>query len=138
MQTLAEKFKVFALIKPQVATSTVTGSNVNVSPDDNQECLALLEVGAAATDATDTCAVTVQGSADGGSTYTTVATFVTVLGTLASAGGRAAISFQRGLYTSFRAVATIVSGNSASFPIAVQLLVAQSQQSGSVNSATVS
>lgn len=93
---------------------TDTGSAVDMITGD-QQCFALLEWGAVATDATDTLAVKIQESTASAGTYTDVVggAFTGINGA-STANGFQFISFLR-TKEFLRALGTRVSGNSASF-----------------------
>jgi len=129
---LSKNYKFFSLIRPQVATSTVTGTGVDTLGycDD---ALVTVDLGAALT-TSETCIVTVQTSPDN-ATWTTQTTFATLTGTSdnKAAAGKVVLDAASRRYV--RAVATIA-GGSPSFAIAVGLVLQAEYGSASLNSLT--
>ena len=129
---LSTNYKFLSLIKPQVATATVTGTGVDTLgyADD---ALVTLDLGAALT-TTETCDVTIQTSPDN-ATWTTRTTFTQLLGTSDNkvAAGKVVLDAASRRYV--RAVATIV-GTTPSFAIAVGLVLQAEYGSASLNSLT--
>lgn len=129
---ISKRYKYIPLIVPQVATSTVTGTGVDLMGY-NDDCIAMVTTGTNLT-TTETCDVTIQTSPDN-STWTTRTTFTTILGTddNESAAGKVVLDGTSRRYV--RAVATIA-GTTPSFSIAVGILVNGEYQSASLNSLT--
>lgn len=129
---LSKNYKYISLIRPQVATSTVTGTGVDTLGY-GDDALAILDLGAALTTA-ETCIVTIQTSPNN-STWTTQTTFATVTGTSDNkcAAGKLVLDAASRRYV--RAVATIA-GDTPSFAIAVGLVISAEQGSASLNSLT--
>jgi len=129
---LSKNYKYVSLIRPQVATSTVTGSGVDTMGY-RDDAIITLDLGAALT-TTETCDVTIQTSPDN-ATWTTRTTFTTLTGTSdnKAAAGKLVLDAASRRYV--RAVATIA-GGSPSFAIAVGMLIQAEQGSASLNSLT--
>lgn len=134
------ELKVISLIHAQTATSTVTGTAVDLGPDyTNQNFLAILDVGAAA-DTGATLAVTIKGSSTSGGSYTTLTTFTTVADTddnKIAAGRVARTSPIDGTYRYLKAVGTIAGGSSPSFTFSVVLLAQVNIAKETLNSLAV-
>lgn len=129
---LSKNYKYVSLIRPQVATSTVTGSGVDTMGY-RDDAIITLDLGAALT-TTETCDVTIQTSPDN-ATWTTRTTFATLTGTSDNkvAAGKLVLDAASRRYV--RAVATIA-GSVPSFAIAVGMLIQAEQGSASLNSLT--
>jgi hypothetical protein len=129
---LSKNYKFVSLIRPQVATSTVTGTGVDTMGY-GDDAIITLDLGAALT-TTETCDVTIQTSPDN-STWTTRTTFGQLTGTSdnKAAAGKLALDAASRRYV--RAVATIA-GGSPSFAIAVGMLIQAEQGGASLNSLT--
>lgn len=130
MHKLSESYKAVSLIRPQVATATVTGTGVDLLGylDD---AVAIVNLGAALT-TTETCIVTIQGSNDD-SSYTTLTTFATLLGTSDNKLACGAVNLFG--YRYVRAVATIA-GTTPSFAIDVVLMARAEAGISTLNSTT--
>ena len=129
---LSKNYKYVSLIRPQVATSTVTGTGVDTMGY-GDDAVITLDLGAALT-TTETCDVTIQTSPDN-ATWTTRTTFTQLLGTSdnKAAAGKLVLDAASRRYV--RAVATIA-GDTPSFAIAVGLVISAEQGSASLNSLT--
>lgn len=133
MRTIAESYKPFQLITPQLATATVTGSGVLMTPGEEFDAIALVSVGAiAGTPDTTSCIVTIEASATSGGTYAAIATFAAA--TSATQLGSKQVLLTPVSKPYVRAVATIAftGGTTPSIAIAVDLLVRQTVKSTSV------
>lgn len=132
MHTLAQMYKAFSLLRPQVATSTQTGTGVDLATYQD-DAMAIVNLGAASGTSA-TCIVTIQGSPDN-SAWTTLTTFATLTDTSDNqlAAGRVDLTN----YRYARAVATIA-GTSPSFAIDVVILARPEVANASVNSLTAS
>lgn len=135
MHKLSENYKVISLIHSQTATSTVTGTGVDLGPAYEDDALAILDLGAASdTDAT--LAVVIQGSDAVGGTYATLLTFTTLTASsdnkIAAGGFSTAGSANRFI----RAVGTIAGTGSPSFSFSVSLLIRATLGSSTLNSVT--
>lgn len=130
---LSERYKAITLIKPQTATSTVTGSAVDTLGY-NDDILVTLSLGAALT-TTETCIVTIQtDDNDSFSSATTQVTFGTLTGT--SDNKTACAGFTMPIGDRYvRAVATIA-GSTPSFDICIMALVQAEAQGSTINSTT--
>lgn len=129
---LSKNYKAISLVRPQVATSTVTGTGVDTMGY-GDDAIAIVDLGAASgTSATNI--VTIQTSPDN-STWTTVTTFATLTDTSDNkiACGRVNLDAASRRYV--RALCTIA-GTSPSFAFAVSLLIRAEQGSASLNSLT--
>lgn len=131
MHNLSESYKVISLIRPQVATSTVTGTGVDIEKYSG-DALAIVNLGAALT-SDETCIVTIETSDTVGGTYTARLTFGTLTGT--SDNKIAAGKVDLAPYKFVRAVATIA-GTTPSFAIDVVLLIESEEGSATLNSTT--
>lgn len=129
---LSKNYKYVSLIRPQVATSTVTGTGVDTMGY-GDDAVITLDLGAALT-TTETCDVTIQTSPDN-ATWTTRTTFTQLLGTSDNkcAAGKLVLDAASRRYV--RAVATIA-GSVPSFALAVGMLIRAEQGSASLNSLT--
>lgn len=136
MHDIDQDYKVFSLLKPQVATSTVTGTGVDVGPEQLDDAMAILDIGAVS-GTSPTLDVTIQASGTSGGTYTTIATFgqvtaATKLGVVSvSLEGLAGVVDRRFV----RAVATIA-GTTPSFALGCVLAVRAARGGSSLNSST--
>lgn len=132
MQDLSKNYKFISLIRPQVATSTVTGTGVDTLGY-SDDALVTVDLGAALT-TTETCDITIQTSPDN-STWTTRTTFTTLTGTSdnKAAAGKLVLDAASRRYV--RAVATIA-GTTPSFALAVGLVLQAETGSASLNSLT--
>lgn len=130
MHSLVNSYKAFSLIRPQTATSTVTGTGVDLLGylDD---AIATVNLGAASGTSA-TCIVTIQGSNDD-STYTTVTTFGTLSDTSDNKLACGTVSLVG--YRYCRAVATLA-GTSPSYLIDVVLHVRAEAGTSTLNSTT--
>lgn len=129
---ISKNYKAISLVRPQVATSTVTGTGVDTLgyADD---AMVIVDLGAASgTSATNI--ITIQTSPDN-STWTTVTTFGTLTDTSDNkiACGRINLDAANRRYV--RALCTIA-GTSPSFAFSVCLVLRAEQGSASLNSLT--
>lgn len=136
MHTVNENYKAISLLRPQVATSTATGTGVDVS-EYGDDAMAILDVGAVS-GTTPTLDVVIQTSATVGGTYSTELTFAQVTAANKFAAGRVNLDGPNsgGLARKFvRALATIA-GTTPSFTFGVSLLVRAAIGKTALNSAT--
>lgn len=132
-RTLAEGYKAISLVRPQVATSTVTGTGVQIDSEYEDDALAIVNLGAASdTDAT--CIVTIEGSDTLNGTYTVLTTFGTLTATSDNKLAAGAVNL-RG-YSFVRAKATIAGTGTPSFAIDAVLLVKGLVRKSTLNSTT--
>lgn len=130
---LSELYQAISLIRPQVATSTVTGTGVQIDSGNEDDALAIVNLGAASdTDAS--CIVTIEGSDAIGGTYTVLTTFATLTATSDNKLAAGAVNL-RG-YSFVRAKATIAGTGTPSFAIDVVLLVNPLVRKSTLNSLT--
>lgn len=139
MRKLSEKVAVISLIKPQVATSTVTGTGVDCKAYED-DALAILDLGAAATHATsDTLNVVIQKcSAADGTGATTIGTFTELTGTSDNKIAAVGVLLNDSAKPYIRAVGTIVDGGGSdvSFAFGVTLVVRPTVEASGNTSAT--
>lgn len=136
MLDLEQEYKVVSLIRPQVATSTVTGTGVDLGPDYEDDALAIFNLGAASdTDAT--CIVTIEGSDAVGGTYTVLGTFGTATATSDNKIASLKVNTAGASSRFIRAKATIAGTGTPSFALDVVLLVKAVVASADLNSATL-
>lgn len=131
MHTLAENYKAISLIKPQSITATNTGTAVDIEQYED-DCLVVVDFGALG-GTTETFVATAEVSSDGGSSYTTGATFTSTTGSTGDntiAAQRVSLSGKNRL----RGKITM-SGSSASL-VSMYALVEARIGGTSVNSAT--
>ena len=129
---VSKNYKVISLIRPQVATSTVTGTGVDTLGY-GDDAMVIVDLGAASgTSATND--IVIQTSADN-STWTTRTTFAQLTGTSDNplAAGKVVLDGASRRYV--RAVATIA-GTSPSFAFAVSLVLEAQLGKSDLNSLT--
>lgn len=130
---VSKNYKYFSLIRPQVATSTVTGTGIDTLGY-GDDAIAVLDLGAALT-TTETCIVTIETSADNSTGWTARTTFSTLLGTSDNKAAAYKVVLDGASKRYVRAVATIV-GTTPSFAIAVGLLLEAQLGKSDLNSLT--
>lgn len=129
---ISKNYKVISLVRPQVATSTVTGTGVDTLGY-GDDAMVIVDLGAASgTSATND--IVIQTSADN-STWTTRTTFAQLTGTSDNtlAAGKVVLDGASRRYV--RAVATIA-GTSPSFAFAVSLVLEAQLGKSDLNSLT--
>ena len=133
MRNIAEGVKPYQLIAPIAMTATVTGSGVAVTPGQEFDGVAIVNLGAVAGSPTTTSAiVTIEASATSGGTYTVLSTFVAA--TAGAQVGTKQVSFNGEVpYAFIRAKVTIVfsGGSTPSIVCGVTLLQRQTVKSAS-------
>lgn len=129
---LSKNYKAISLVRPQTATSTVTGTGVDTMGYGDDAAI-ILDLGAASGTSA-TLDVVIQTSPNN-STWTTRTTFATLTDTSDNkiACGRLNLDIASARYV--RALATIA-GTTPSFAFAVSMLVRAEQGSASLNSLT--
>lgn len=129
---LSKNYKAISLVRPQTATSTVTGSGVDTMGY-GDDALVIVDLGAASgTSATND--IVIQTSPDN-STWTTRTTFATLTDTSDNkiAAGKLVLDAASRRYV--RAVGTIA-GTTPSFTFGVSMLIEAEKGSASLNSLT--
>lgn len=129
---LSKNYKAISLVRPQTATSTVTGSGVDTMGY-GDDALVIVNLGAASgTSATND--IVIQTSPDN-STWTTRTTFATLTDTSDNkiAAGKLVLDAASRRYV--RAVGTIA-GTTPSFTFGVSMLIEAEKGSASLNSLT--
>lgn len=129
---LSKNYKAISLVRPQTATSTVTGSAVDTMGY-GDDALVIVDLGAASgTSATND--IVIQTSPDN-STWTTRTTFATLTDTSDNkiAAGKLVLDAASRRYV--RAVGTIA-GTTPSFTFGVSMLIEAEKGSASLNSLT--
>lgn len=129
---LSKNYKAISLVRPQTATSTVTGSGVDTMGY-GDDALVIVDLGAASgTSATND--IVIQTSPDN-STWTTRTTFATLTDTSDNkiAAGKLVLDAASRRYV--RAVGTIA-GTTPSFTFGVSMLIQAEKGSASLNSLT--
>lgn len=132
-QDISKEYKHISLIRPQTATSTVTGTGVDLMGY-NDDCVAYFDLGAASGTGP-SCIVTIETSPDN-STWTVRTTFSTADDTSDNKSACAKVTLDGTNRRYIRAVATIA-GTTPSFAITVGCLVNAEYQTASLNSATL-
>lgn len=129
---ISKNYKAISLVRPQAATSTVTGTGVDTMGY-GDDALVIVDLGAASgTSATND--IVIQTSPDN-STWTTRTTFATLTDTSDNkiAAGKVVLDAASRRYV--RALCTIA-GTTPSFTFGVSLLIRAEQGSASLNSLT--
>lgn len=136
MRSPIDMYKVYQLIKPQLATATVTGTGVQFTPNNDPlvDAFALANVGSAAgTPDSFTVVYTIEQSATVGGTYTVTDTFAT--GTTATQSSARAFKLDSSKpFVRAKATIAFVNGTTPSIAIACDIFVKQNNASTSNNS----
>lgn len=134
MKDVASTYKPYQLIVPQLATATVTGSAVQITPGEEADAVAIINLGALTSNGSVTLIVTISASLTSGGSYTTIATSATAACAAAQIGSLR-VKINTGIYAFVKATATFVftSGTTPNVPIAVSLLVQETVASDANN-----
>ena len=133
MRSIAEIYKTLSLITPRLATATVTGTGINVTPQNDSiiEAVALVNIGAVAgTPDSVSCIVTIEQSATVNGTYTVSGTFPTATGATKIGSQQVKLDFTKPFV---RAVATIVFVGGITPSIALDVILLVRQNNGSIS-----
>lgn len=138
MMKLAEEYKAYSLIRPKTITATETGTGIDLSGSES-DAMAILDLGAAATETSDTLNVVIQKCSDSSGTGAeTIGTFTEVDGEDDNKLAAIAVDLSDGAKPFIRAVATAVDGGGGadSWAIAVSIIARQTVAKSGNNSAT--
>lgn len=137
MRSPVDSYKVYQLIKPQLATATVTGTGVQFTPnnDAKTDAFAVVNVGSTAgTPTSFTVVFTIEQSTAVGGTYTVTDTFATGA-TATQNSARACTLDSAKPFVRAKATIAFVDGTTPSIAISANIFVKQNNASTSNNSA---